>query len=129
MLDNEDRLRTHFPLKITIECSSKSGECHLGTLGLEQVIKVRYCIYWENMAFIPSSVPKLPLSMEPSRGKMMKSDNPAPDSSKSRISRSNVILGLIMYIVLDHVQMYSQMYAHTWCVSTYSNDHSEPDKV
>ena len=43
-------------------------------------IKVRYCIYWENMPFIPSSVPKLPLSMEPSRGKMMKSDNPAPDS-------------------------------------------------
>ncbi len=32
------------------------------------------------MPFIPSSVPKLPLSMEPSRGKMMKSDNPAPDS-------------------------------------------------
>ncbi len=43
-------------------------------------IKVRYCIYWENMPFIPSSVPKLPLSMEPFRGKMMKSDNPAPDS-------------------------------------------------
>ncbi len=32
------------------------------------------------MPFIPSSVPKLPLSMEPSRGKMVKSDNPAPDS-------------------------------------------------
>ncbi len=43
-------------------------------------IKVRYCIYWENMLFILSSVPKLPLSMGPSRGKMMKSDNPAPDS-------------------------------------------------
>ncbi len=47
------------------------------------VIKVRYCIYWENMPFIPSSKPKLPLSMEPSRGKMMKSDNPAPDSTLS----------------------------------------------
>ncbi len=46
----------------------------------EWYIKVRYCIYWENMPFIPSSVPKLPLSMETSRGKMMKSDNPAPDS-------------------------------------------------
>ncbi len=45
-------------------------------------IKVRYCIYWENMPFIPSSVP---LSMEPSRGKMMKSDSPAPDSLQHHI--------------------------------------------
>ena len=42
------------------------------------------------MPFIPSSVPKLPLSMEPSRGKMMKSDNPAPDSENRVHSRNSV---------------------------------------
>ncbi len=57
-------------------------------LSLQMIIQVRYCIYWENIAFIPSSVPKLPLSMEPSRGKMMKSDNPAPDSSLGELGNT-----------------------------------------
>ncbi len=100
-------------------------------------IKVRYCIYWENM---PSSVPKLPLSMEPSRGKMMKSDNPAPDSlldqqvSPSTHHQLDIIIIkqflLSYYIYADDIQLLtsfdpSDVYNsfHHWCSSSYSCMH------
>ncbi len=72
--------------------------------GRGRSIKVRYCIYWENMAFIPSYVPKLPLSMEPSRGKMMKKLVTIPHRTRER--RRGVIqkLGFIAGLVWDHAQ-------------------------
>ncbi len=73
-------LCTKYYTKGTVYSSVKAEAVTSGQGVDNNSIEVRYCIYWENMAFIPSSVSKLPLSMEPSRGKMMKSDNPAPDS-------------------------------------------------
>ncbi len=65
------------------------------------------------MPFIPSSVPKLPLSMEPSRGKMMKSDNPAPDSSHCGIANPVSQLGGSLCVVCDMVSKKTQ-YGALW---------------
>ncbi len=59
------------------------------------------------MSFIPSSVPKLPLSMEPSRGKIMKSDNPAPDSKFPDLGAFEKRTGNLALQIIEKLMLFS----------------------